>query len=325
MALASKLALVFLVVSGARLAGGQESGRVLPNSIVKQIAAAPLWEQVELAKAALRQYPDYPPLLLLLGNAQLFEGDFSEAQATLDRCLALVPEAMPKLKGACACRRVAVDYSRGEVQKASEAALELLKHGQLWFEDRFHTRLLAANSLLFAGNLREVEEQLRILEGMGESADEVARGKVLALRLQFLMAQKRYAEAVLLLPRLLQSPNRNVWAVGIFAHLFLDLPEDLQPLLNGVPLKEVPGYHRHALKALVLALQKKPYEAELALQLVRFPRYSSGYLVGAWVARRQGKAKWEHYLLEAGRQQALGIWAHPPWWEGGFSEGQSEP
>ncbi|MFN3412716.1 MAG: tetratricopeptide repeat protein [Thermoanaerobaculum sp.] len=325
MALANTLALVFLVVSGARLAGGQDSGRVPPQSIVKQIAAAPLWEHVELAKAALRQYPDYPPLLLLLGNAQLFEGEFSQAQVTLDRCLALVPDTMPKLKGACACRRVAVDYSRGEVKKASEAALELLQHGQLWFEDRFHTRLLVANSLLFTGKLREVEEHLRILEGMGESADEAARGKVLALRLQLLMVQKRYAEAVSLLPRLLQSPDRNVWAVGILAHLFLDLPEDLQPFLQEVPLKEVPGYHRHALKALLLALQNKPHEAELNVQLVRFPRYSSGYLVGAWVARRQGKAQWEHYLLEAARQQTIGIWAHPPWWEGGVSEGQTEP
>lgn len=99
--------------------------------------------------------PQLPPLLVVLGDALTFEGEYQEARAVFQRCLELVPEHATALRGACRLGQLIVDYSLGQHEKAHKGVLELLQGPPLFPQDRLKARRLLLSTLLGMRRLGE--------------------------------------------------------------------------------------------------------------------------------------------------------------------------
>lgn len=296
----------------AAIVFAQNGPQVSPAVLVKRVAAAPPWERVALAKQALDQYPNYPPLLVLLGDALTFEGDDEEARAVFQRCLDLVPEHATALRGSCRLGQLIVDSNLGQHQRAHQGVLELLQGPPLYQQDRFKARRLLFHLLLGMGRLHEAEELLAELEHAADAVELDQQETIRAAEVLLRLGQGRYADVLRQLPALDASHNRSAWFTGVVARIYMNHTADLAVVLEGVPAKEIPACCRNLAEALRMGLRGQPWRETIAKHLARFPHLPTGYLFGAWLARSEG-LDWTTYFQEASRKGVSGWLLHPPW------------
>ncbi len=288
---------------------------VSPRTLLRQAAAAPPWEQEALLRQSLEQYPDYPPLLLLLGGALIFSGQWEEARVTLNRTWALLPAEARAMRAVARFRLAIVDaHVPDRLEQVRRALEQLLKEGDLPPTEHVRAQLALVRQLGIAGELAEAEGLLARAERQLTATDGDTQDQAVAERFLLDLRQRRLAEARKLLRRLSTSTNRYAWWVGVLGRLSFDAPEaEVQQLVASAPVHELPAVHRPSALALAAAFAGEAWEEMLAQHMQRYPFDTSAHLVGAWLARREGQPNWRRYLEAGTASFPRGAWLSPVW------------
>lgn len=310
--------LFFAVTWGLELLAGpapQPSGAPPPvATLIKQVASAPPWEQVVLLRGALRQYPDHPHLLLLLGGALLFEGEWEKAREVLGRAVAQAPAEGRYLRGAAQLRLAILDGHFPNTRERARTRVEALLAGDhLTHGDRQRARLTLVRLLGAAMQLAEAEEQLGRVEAAHTGVEVEIQEMVWAERLLLHLRRLELEQAADLLPRLAASRNRTAWWTGVLARLYLDRTQQLEELLADVEDRQLPGAYRLLAQALRRGMAGESWDEILTQHREGHPWDPSTPLVEAWLARRQGNLNWRAYLRAGVDRLGPGLWVAPPW------------
>lgn len=284
------------------------------ETLLRQVAAAPPWEQAGLARRALEAYPEHPTLLFLLGGALIFEGEWEDARSALDLALGRVPAEAGRLRASIQLNMAVLDGHLPDRREQARQQLEALLAGSdLTPGERLRARLSLVRALSAAGRLREADQHLQRAEADQAGVDLPAQDMVVAERAMLHLRTGALQQATHLLPRLEASSNRVAWWVGILARVFLDRPEGLKALLAAVALHELPGPTRLPAQALLLGVRRQPWSHLLEQQRARFPEDPSTPMLAAWLERHQGRPDWRRHLDEGVLRLGPAFLLRPPW------------
>lgn len=292
-------------------------GEVSPRAYLEKIRASPVWEHAALAQEALGVYPDHPQFLLILGRGLYYQGEWRQARQALEAVLEKAPGEGRYLRGAARLSLAILDsYEPQKRRPAYGEILQLLDGDTLTRADRIYAYLAAARIALALGEPSTARRHLEVLKAMEDQLEPEMREVLRREELQLALVEKRFSDARALLLELEQASNRLAWFSGVMARLFLDETEKLQALLAQVPVVQLPGNVRASAEALRLGLAGQPWRPLVARQLQEFPYDASGYLVGAWLARREGDESWVSYVQLGVAQLPHSVWVRPPWVQG---------
>ncbi|HRS17816.1 MAG TPA: tetratricopeptide repeat protein [Thermoanaerobaculaceae bacterium] len=285
------------------------------RELLRQAAAAPPWEQEELVRRALAQYPDHPHFLLLLGDALLFSGEWERARAALDRALELLPENAHTMRAAVRLRLAIADSHFPGTQERARRTLEQLVAGTVLPPvEQLRAQLALVRLLGATGRLAEAEALLARAERRLTGTDAAIQDLAVAERFVLYLHQRRLSQARQLLRGLSACTNRYAWWAGVLGRLYFNVPDvEVQALVASVHIRELPAAHRPSALALHSAFAGEAWEEILAEHTRRYPSDSSAYLVGAWLARREGQPSWRRYLEAGAAAAPQGVWLSPVW------------
>lgn len=312
-------ALLQLLATGVfGLAVGQaEPAEVSPRAYLEKIRAAPVWEHAALAQEALGVYPDHPQFLLILGRGLYYQGEWRKARQALEAVVEKAPREGRYLRGAARLSLAILDsYEPQKRRLAYGEILQLLDGEALTRADRIFAYLAAARTALALGDQVSARRHLGVLQAVEDQLEPEMREMLRAEELQLALAEGRFSDARRLLPELAQASNRIAWFFGVLARLFLDQAEGLEELLAQVPVVQLPGNARACAEALRRGLRGEPWRPLLERQLQEFPYDAGGYLVGAWLGRREGDAGWASSVKLGAAQLPHVFWLRPPWVQG---------
>jgi len=287
---------------------------VSPRSYLQRLAAAPVWEQAALAADALAVYPGHPQFLLILGRGLYYQAHYRGARRALEDALAAAPPDAALLRGACQLSLAILDaHEPAKRQDALGRLRELLRGEDLTPADRLFARHAAVRLAVSLRRLEEDRAHVRWLRAQEPRLDQTAKEMVLLARLELLLAEGRAADAAPLLPHLHEAGAPLVRFHGILASILWDLPAELEAAVPTVVEAQLPGNMRGSFQALRVGLAGGDWLPYLSRQLQEFPYDPHGYLVGAWLARGEGRQGWASCLQLYRAQLPLSLWCSPAW------------